>query len=150
MFPFNFWSWSCTNMQEWRETATELSFITIYKNLLAMCGLSHAYSKDIIHLLFSAAEETEPFSETSRNCALVTCAVTSWSSYHFTVRIHHSLISQEKCKQFFLTIRAYVAETFLNQIGQNSNEAIIVSAFPLWRLWKRSYVSEVLCHLPSK
>ena len=59
------------------EAATELSSITIYKNFLAVCGLSHAYSKDIIHLLFSAAEEMEPFSETSRDCALVTCAVTS-------------------------------------------------------------------------
>lgn len=119
MFPFNFLSWSCTSVQEWTEGATELSFITIYKNFLALCELSHAYSMDIIHCQFSAAEETEPFSGNSRNCALVTCGVTSWSSYRFMLRIQHNLIFQRKCKQFFLTIKAYVSEKFLNQIGQN-------------------------------
>lgn len=38
-------------MQEWTKTATELSSITTYKNFSAGCGLSHAYSKDIIRLL---------------------------------------------------------------------------------------------------
>lgn len=148
--PLISWTDPCASMQEWTEAATELSSITIYKNFLAVCGLSHAYTKDIIHLVFSPAEETEPFSEIRRNCASVTCTVTSWSSYPFTVTIEHSLISQGKCKQFFLTVKAYVSETFLNQIGQNRKDTIIVSAFPLWQLWKHSYVSEVLCHLPCK
>lgn len=61
------------SMQEWTKTATELSSITTYKNFSAGCGLSHAYSKDIIHLLFAVAEVAEPFSETGFG----TCGVTS-------------------------------------------------------------------------
>lgn len=66
----------CVSVQEQAEAAPESS-ITIYKNFLAVCGLSHACREDIIHSLFSAAEETEPFSEGTRNWASFTCSFAS-------------------------------------------------------------------------
>lgn len=40
---------SCAGVQEWKEAPTELSSISIYKNFLVICGLSHACNKDIFH-----------------------------------------------------------------------------------------------------
>lgn len=58
----------CVHVQEQAEEAPESS-ITIYKNFSAVCVLSQACREDIIHWLFSAAEETEPFSDSSRSWA---------------------------------------------------------------------------------
>lgn len=131
------------------EAATELSSITIYKNFIVICGLSHACCKDIIH----------------------SCCFHSWGNWVFLSRsftsvcmyCYHLILISPQCKNIaqpylkreawtscFLSINEYVFETFLNQIGQNRKDEIRVSTFPLCSLWKQSHVSEFVIFPVSK
>lgn len=122
---------SCACVQEWKEAPTELSSISIYKNLLVICGLSHACNKDIFHSCCSLQRKSCLPLRAAGILLQLACAVTSLSSCPLRVSLQHCLISKGSMNNLFPYINACLWNISQLNRSQNRKDAVAVaSTFP--------------------